>query len=120
LAKQIKKIIFGLPGNPTSFIVSSYLFLIPVLKKISGHNDYLPQLTCYVRITEDVKNTSGRERFIFVKLEKKNNEVFAHPILGESGIASPIKMADGIVKIPLGKDILRKNEICEFYSWKNC
>ncbi|SHH47518.1 molybdopterin molybdotransferase MoeA [Thermosipho atlanticus] len=117
--KTDKKLIFGLPGNPTSFIVSSYLFLIPVLKKISGHEDFLPKLTCYVRVTEDIPNTSGREKFVFVKLRNEGNEILAQPIFGESGIASPMKFADGLIRIPLNKEIIYKNEICEFYSWRS-
>lgn len=116
--KTTEKVILGLPGNPTSFIVSSFLFLFPTLKKLSGHNLFKPEPDFYVRITTNVPTAQGRERFIFVKLEKKNNEILAHPILGESGIASPFRMADGIVRIPLGKEGLYKEELCEFYSWR--
>ncbi|SHF24831.1 molybdopterin molybdochelatase [Marinitoga hydrogenitolerans DSM 16785] len=117
--KTDEKIILGLPGNPTSFVVSSYLFLFPTIRKISGFSNFIPKVDKYVRISTNVPTAQGRERFIFVKLERKNNEFLAHPILGESGIASPFRMADGIVRIPLGKEGLYKDEICEFYSFKN-
>ncbi|MBO8161397.1 MAG: hypothetical protein H0Z24_07145 [Thermosipho sp. (in: Bacteria)] len=80
--KTDKKVMLGLPGNPTLFIVSSYFFLFPILKKISGHNDFLPKLTCYVEIMANVSNTLERERFIFVKLEEKEGKILAYPILG--------------------------------------
>lgn len=116
--KTDEKVILGLPGNPTSFIVSSFLFLFPTLKKISGYNKFIPEYTHHVKISTNVPTAQGRERFIFVKLEKKENEIIAHPILGESGIASPFRMSDGIVRIPLGKEGLYKGELCEFYLWR--
>ncbi|NUU99727.1 molybdenum cofactor biosynthesis protein [Marinitoga sp. 1154] len=116
--KTDEKVILGLPGNPTSFIVSSYLFLFPILKKITGYKEYLPQISNYVRVSTNVPSVQGRERFIFAKLENRENEFIAHPILGESGIASPFRMSDGIIRIPLGKEGLYKDEICEFYSFK--
>ena len=115
--KTDEKIILGLPGNPTSFIVSSYLFLFPIIKKISGFKEFEPKVDKYVRITTNVPTVQGRERFIFVKLKMKEKEFFAEPILGESGIASPFRMADGMVRIPLGKEGLYKDELCEFYSF---
>ncbi|MCD6450649.1 MAG: molybdopterin molybdotransferase MoeA, partial [Thermotogaceae bacterium] len=109
--KAGKKIILGLPGNPSSFVVSAFLFLFPILKKISGHSSYIPEPDCFVRITINVPSAQGRERFVFVKLEKKDNEILAYPILGESGLASPFRIADGVVRIPLGKEGLYKDEI---------
>lgn len=36
-----KKLIFGLPGNPVSATVTSHLFVIPALRKLSGHDTHL-------------------------------------------------------------------------------
>ncbi|HAY32579.1 MAG TPA: molybdopterin molybdotransferase MoeA [Ignavibacteria bacterium] len=34
--------VFGLPGNPASAFTCFYLYVLPVLKKMSGHKKYLP------------------------------------------------------------------------------
>ncbi|NUU96100.1 molybdenum cofactor biosynthesis protein [Marinitoga sp. 1135] len=115
--KTENKVILGLPGNPTSFVVSSYLFLFPIIRKVAGNIDYLPKPDSIVRISTNVPAAQGRERFVFVQLEYTEKGFIAHPILGESGLASPFRMADGVVRIPLGKEGLYKDEECEFYRF---
>lgn len=36
------KLIFGLPGNPVSAIVTCHLYVIPACRKLSGHKRFLP------------------------------------------------------------------------------
>jgi molybdopterin biosynthesis enzyme len=41
---------FALPGNPVSALVTFYLFVIPALRKMSGHqNANLPKIKAKVR-----------------------------------------------------------------------
>lgn len=35
-----EKLILGLPGNPVSATVTSYLFLLPLCRKMSGFKNY--------------------------------------------------------------------------------
>lgn len=37
-----QKLIFGLPGNPVSAVVTCHLYVIPAVKKLSGHQQVLP------------------------------------------------------------------------------
>lgn len=40
-----KTLLFGLPGNPVSGLVTFYLFVAPALRKLAGHRDpYLPRV----------------------------------------------------------------------------
>ncbi|KAI9555590.1 hypothetical protein GHT06_018105 [Daphnia sinensis] len=48
------KLIFALPGNPASAIVTCHLFVIPALKKMSGHDKHLP-----IRIKAELSNSTG-------------------------------------------------------------
>jgi len=109
------KVLIGLPGNPTSFVSSTTLFLIPILKKLSGEKDVFPKPEFYVKIDTNVPASQGRERFVMVKLYRENRNLFAAPILGDSGLISTIRRADGMIRIPLGVEGLYKNETCEFY-----
>jgi len=113
------KVLIGLPGNPTSFITSSFLFLRPILRKLSGEHEgnIFPEPDFYVKIDTNVPAAQGRERFVLVQLYKKDEEIFARPILGDSGLVSIFRKADGLVRIPLGVEGLYKNEKCEFYRF---
>ena len=37
-----KKLILGLPGNPVSATVTSFLYILPLCRKLSGHKKCLP------------------------------------------------------------------------------
>lgn len=111
------KVLLGLPGNPASFVSSTILFLMPILRKLSGENDVFPQPDFYVKIDTNVPAAQGRERFVHVKLYRKNHEIFANPILGDSGLVSLVRKSDGMVRIPLGVEGIYKGELCEFYRF---
>ncbi|KAL0270380.1 UNVERIFIED_CONTAM: hypothetical protein PYX00_007811 [Menopon gallinae] len=52
--KDKTKLWFGLPGNPVSAAVTSILFVLPALRKISGHkNLYAARIK--VRLAEDIR-----------------------------------------------------------------
>ena len=42
--KGEKRLVFGLPGNPVSATVTSHLFVLPALRKISGHSNPMPPI----------------------------------------------------------------------------
>ncbi|KAK4022631.1 hypothetical protein OUZ56_008088 [Daphnia magna] len=48
------KLIFALPGNPVSAIVTCHLFVIPACKKMSGHGRHLP-----IRVRAELSNSIG-------------------------------------------------------------
>ena len=50
------KLIFALPGNPASALVTYHLFVLPALRQFAGHSDgrnHLPKVR--VTLTEDVR-----------------------------------------------------------------
>ncbi len=77
-----KKYIFGLPGNPASVLTCFYEYVLPAIKKNSGHTDCLLKkinlplsktiakktgLTHFLKATTDFKNVTpleGQESFI--------------------------------------------------------
>ncbi|CAB4492183.1 hypothetical protein RhiirA1_379788 [Rhizophagus irregularis] len=40
ISDEYKKLIFSLPGNPVSATVTSYLFVLPALRKIAGYDNW--------------------------------------------------------------------------------
>lgn len=103
------KPIFGLPGHPAATIVCFNRFVRPVIEKLMGivsEKNFLKKITA--RLTKSIASSAGREDHIRVYLEKRNNELFATPILGKSGLISTLVKADGVLIIPC--DVLGINE----------
>ncbi|MDK2953956.1 MAG: molybdopterin molybdotransferase [Kosmotoga sp.] len=110
------KPVLGLPGKPSSFIVSSYLFLFPILKRLAGQKDFLPVPAGMVKIEDEVEAKMRRERFFFVKVFKKDGKMCATIIPGQSMLISPFRKADGIIALPPGEGI-KAGEIREYYRF---
>ncbi len=55
-----KQILFGLPGNPLSAVVTCSIFLIPALKKMAGFTDYRLRLMPAFLAPESVRNSKRK------------------------------------------------------------
>ncbi len=110
------KPILGLPGNPVSFVVSTYVFLLPVLRKLEGEATYLPVPCGTVRISKNVPSVQGREHFVRVKLSYENGEIIAEPLFSESSSLSNLAMADGLIRIRRGVEGVYAGEHVELYN----
>jgi molybdopterin molybdotransferase len=98
--------IFGLPGHPVAVTVSFEIFVKPVLEKLSGlcRNSFdHDKNTVVAKITKNISSSPGRQEHIAVALEKRNDELWAAPILGKSGLITTLTRADGTFVIPLKK-----------------
>ncbi|QTA38366.1 molybdopterin molybdotransferase MoeA [Thermosipho ferrireducens] len=118
-AKVGEKALIGLPGKPVSFMVSAYLFLLPLLKRLEGDTMWKPKVCAYVVSEDSLKAAHGRETFIPVKIfdNFENKILYAKPFPDESGLVKPLLNADGIIRIPLEKEKVEKGEVCEFYMF---
>lgn len=100
------KPVFGLPGHPAAIIVSFELFIKPALKLLTGETEKLYhklKKTVKAKLSKNISSSAGREDHVRVSLEKRNNEFWAIPILGKSGLITTLVRADGTVVIPLRK-----------------
>ncbi|AEH50534.1 molybdopterin molybdotransferase MoeA [Pseudothermotoga thermarum] len=111
-----EKPILGLPGNPVSFTVSAYVFLIPVLRKMEGEEEYLPKPCGKVKVKKNIPSVQGREQFIRVKLTFEEGELMAEPLFSESASITNLVQADGFVRIPRGVEGVYAGEYVEFYK----
>ncbi|HBJ80398.1 MAG TPA: molybdopterin molybdenumtransferase MoeA, partial [Pseudothermotoga sp.] len=112
-----EKPVLGLPGNPVSFFVSSRFFLLPVLRKLAGANDFTTAPSGFVILAKNVPSIQGREHFVRVKTVFKNGKIFAEPLFSESAHVSNIANADGVIRIPLGVEGINAGEFAEFYQF---
>jgi molybdopterin molybdotransferase len=94
--------VFGLPGHPAAVVVCFEIFILPVLKMLTGRQgkDNRDQRTIKARITKNISSSQGREDHIRVALEESDGEVSAEPVLGKSGLIRTLVKADGTIVIP--------------------
>jgi molybdopterin molybdotransferase len=99
------KAVIGLPGNPVSALVNGYLFVLPVLEKLSGALPR-PKATVLAKLTVNLSSQAGREDWWPVKLNRpERNEMqskgkyYADPIFGKSNLIFTLASADGLLRI---------------------
>lgn len=63
VARRGRQLIIGLPGNPVSSFVTAFLFLSPLLRKLSGARYALPEVTKF-NLATPLPATGNRMEFI--------------------------------------------------------
>jgi molybdopterin molybdotransferase len=126
------KAVIGLPGNPVSALVNGYLFVVPVIEKLSGMQPR-PKPSVLARLTVNLPSQAGREDWWPVKLSMetqshrelktpshsaslfKNIEFNAEPIFGKSNLIFTLASADGLIHIHSDATGLSAGEVVEVY-----
>ncbi len=122
------KPVFGLPGNPTSALVTFNLFVAPLLRRISGDYFYKcregkqnlerrkkVKATAAVRIFSE----KGRNEYVLVKVNlaktktAEEGNLLVYPILTGSGAITTLSNADGYIFVEKGKEIVEEGEEVE-------
>jgi molybdopterin molybdotransferase len=90
--------LFGLPGNPTSALVTFLEFVRPLIRSLAGFADvFLPTVRATLR--EPLRVEEGRLSFIRVRLSRTNDGQFMAAPAGAqgSGLLRPLAEADGLL-----------------------
>ena len=61
-------------------------------------------------LSRNLAGATGREDYVRVRLRREADTLWADPVLGPSGLMSPLVKSDGLVMIPLGVEGLVKGE----------
>lgn len=97
------KPVFGLPGNPTSAMISFEQFVRPALRKMMGHKNLWRPLIDAV-LEEDVHIFSDRLHFVRCKLHEQEGTILAKPTgTQSSGALRSMILADGLMILPPGR-----------------
>jgi len=101
-AGRIKdKIIFALPGNPGAVLTCFYEYVLPAIRRMSGHNDmFLPAIQAH--IAESFHNKADRS--LFLKASFENGTVRILEKQGSDMLHS-FAMTNALVFIPEGQKI---------------
>ncbi len=108
------KPLLGLPGHPASAAVVMEVLGRPLLEQLSGLKVRAPWgRSLSAALSRNLAGASGREDYVRVRLRREGDNLWADPVLGPSGLISPLVHSDGLVMIPLGVEGLFKGEQVE-------
>ncbi len=94
------KAVFGLPGNPVSAMVIFDLFVAHTIRLLLG--TATPTRTrVQARLARNLNSVTGREDYVAVRLEERDDGLWAVPVLGKSNLIYTLVHADGTVTVPL-------------------
>ncbi|MCW3975370.1 MAG: molybdopterin-binding protein, partial [Candidatus Bathyarchaeota archaeon] len=111
VAAEKGKMIFCLPGNPTSALAIFHILIRPIISKMSGINDVLDSDSISGKIASRVHSAKGRLELlpVHILLDKKGNFII-HPTYGKSASISSFALADGFMLIPENREIVEESE----------
>ena len=100
--------VLGLPGNPTSAMVTARLFLAPLLAAMQGGDGaattrFLPQVLCGTLPANGTRETFVRARSTEFGLVPAHNQ--------ESGAQAPLTASDWLIRRPIGADAVANGAI---------
>jgi len=101
----------GLPGHPASAAVVMEVLVRPLLERLGGLAAAPPWgREQAALLSRNLAGASGREDYVRVRLRREGETLWADPVLGPSGLLSPLVKSDGLVMIPLGVEGLNRGE----------
>jgi putative molybdopterin biosynthesis protein len=93
------KALIGLPGYPVSAILTSELFLKPLVYRLQGMPEPV-RPTTRATITRKLLSPIGEDEFVRVKLGQVGERLMAAPLSRGAGVIMSMVRADGLVRIP--------------------
>jgi molybdopterin molybdotransferase len=99
-------VVFGLPGNPVSAVVTFSLFVAPALAAMLGADPPAPPCP-EARLADGVPRNPRREEAVRVRLEHRSDGTVAHPTGAQgSHILTSLLAADALAMVPPGEGAL--------------
>jgi len=107
--KLKNKIIFILPGYPTSALSCFYVFIDNFLRKMSGY-PLRERFSKKMEVGERIYSTVGRHEFKAIKIQEVNGVKRIFPIKTGSEVISTMFYADGYIEIDELESIIEKRD----------
>jgi len=115
-----KKIVFALPGHPTSALLMFQLLVRPVIWRLAG---IVGREVSMVKAVSGKRmfSAKGRRTFVMVKLRKNTGDRHVAETIetGASGAITTLAKADGYVEIPENQQFVDKGEYVEVTLFRN-
>jgi molybdopterin molybdotransferase len=109
-----KTLVFGLPGNPVSSLVSAELFVRPALLALQGASSPGPAYFAG-RLAAKVRRNASRDEFVRARATPSSDGVTLEPVTGqESHMIARSAGADALVLAPRGEGELAAGETVRY------
>ncbi len=109
-----RTLVFGLPGNPVSAMVSFELFVKPALLRLMGYRKTTPRLYRAI-LEEDFANADGRMYVIRVRAWREDGDWHLSSTGAQgSGMMKSMVGANGLAFVPGGARGVRAGEAVDF------
>jgi molybdopterin molybdotransferase len=109
-------LVFGLPGNPVSTLVSSVVFVRPALLALQGASDPGP-VFLDGRLARAIRRNEHRDEFVRARRQASDDGVVLEPIIGqESHMIARAATADALVLVPRGTGELAAAERARYLA----
>jgi molybdopterin biosynthesis enzyme len=102
------RLVFGMPGYPTSCLSNAYILLAPALRRIARLPDQVMR-SLTLPLGARVMSAPGRHQFYTVRVEYG----VAMPAFKASGDITSMSRADGYIEIPADVDVVDEGTIVE-------
>jgi len=114
--KKDSKTIFAFPGNPVSTFIGCLKYFYPWYKKSMGI-DFQNQNKAI--LYDDFSFKPELTYFLQVKVENRNGQVYAKPIVGKgSGDLANLADADAFIELPDNKNNFTKGEVFPLIEYR--
>ncbi len=102
------RLVFGMPGYPTSCLSNAYILLVPTLRRLARLPEHQPRIV-QAPLARRVVSTTGRHQFYTVRIA----DGAAVPAFKASGDITSMSHADGYIEIPAQTDIVEAGQIVD-------
>ncbi len=116
-------LLFGLPGNPVSTLMSTLVYVYPVLQHLAGNpNPNLSARTAH--LSQDYENKKpDRAKYLLVKIRTKTpGDLIIEPVIHQrSHMLSGVTASDGFIHIPSGVERVSSNDqqVVYLFPWSD-
>lgn len=108
----VKKLIFALPGNPVSSLVTFYLFVVPALRKMAGWTDYmLTQVPVEMMFTLSLDPRPEYHRACVSWQQTRPNAIATSTGMQHSSRLLSMKSANALLVLPPRSDTLTQLQV---------
>ena len=104
------RLVMGLPGNPTSAMVTARLFLRPLLAAMQGGNPTAELRFVPFPLAAPLPETGDRETFVRATATSEGLVPVGNQ---ESGAQAPLAAADWLIRRPAGSPVCNKGALVE-------
>jgi molybdopterin molybdotransferase len=109
--------VIGLPGNPTSAMVTFEQFVRPAIRTMLGTQPLRPEIEAIV--DDLIRNEGGRRTYVRVTLTYRGGNYHARPCgPQDSAMLVPLAHADGLLVAPEDRDELIPGETATVQVWR--